>query len=50
MGADIVHLCLCDHTHVDVAAGAEVIEDAGSYGVSHQLFSLCLLPAHQSQT
>lgn len=43
VGADVVQLSLRDHTHIDVAAGAEVVEDACSYGISHQFFGLSLL-------
>lgn len=43
MGADVVQLSLRDHTHVDVAPGAEVVEDACGDGVTHQLLGLGLL-------
>lgn len=43
VGADVVQLSLRDHTYIDVAAGAEVVEDACSYGISYQFFGLSLL-------
>lgn len=43
MGADVVHLALRDHTHINVAPGAQVVEDARRDGVLHQLLGLRLL-------
>lgn len=43
VGSDVVHLALGDDTQVNVAAGTQVVEDAGSDGVAHQLLGLGLL-------
>lgn len=48
VGSDVVHLALGDDTQVDVAARTQVVEDAGSDGVSHQLLSLSLLQGNNN--
>lgn len=50
MGPDVVHLALGDDTQVDVAARTQVVEDAGSDGVSHQLLGLGLLQRDKQHT
>lgn len=47
MGPDVVHLALGDNAQVDVAAGAQVIKDTCSNGVSHQPLGVLLLRTHK---
>lgn len=43
VGSQVVHLALGDDTQVDVAARAQVVEDTGRDGVTHQPLGLVLL-------
>lgn len=43
VGPEEIQLVLADDTDVDVAAGAQVVVDAGGDGVSHELLGLLLL-------
>lgn len=43
VGPDVVHLALGDDTQVDVAAGAQVVEDTSGDGVTHQPLGVVLL-------
>lgn len=50
VGSDVVHLALGDDTQVNVAAGPQVVEDAGSDGVAHQQLGLGLLQHNNTTT
>lgn len=43
VGPDVVQVALGDDTQVDVAAGAQVVKDSRSDGVSHQPLGILLL-------
>lgn len=43
VGPQVVHLALCDHTQVNVAAGAQVVEYTSCDGVTDQTLSIVLL-------
>lgn len=43
VGPEEIQLVLADDADVDVAAGAQVVEDAGGDGVAHELLGLLLL-------
>ncbi len=43
MGPNVVHLALGNNTQVNVAPRAQVVKNACSNGVSHQLLGLLLL-------
>jgi hypothetical protein len=41
--SDVVHGAPLDDAHVNVAAGAQVVEDTSGNGIPHQQFSFVLL-------